>query len=385
MGYMGDMLKKTYHYRLWLTKGQQRLLDEQLELCRWVYNKTLATRKTAWEEHQQHLGLYDTNALLPPWKQARPDLKRVHSQVLQHVQVRVDLAFKAFFRRRKAGEEPGYPRFKGQGRYASLTYPQYGNGVRVEGNTLTLSKIGTTQFEQHRPIEGAIKTVTLRRTSTGKWFVSFSVERKPLPPDSVPDAAVGVDVGLTTFAALSTGEAIPNPRFFRRDGKDLARAQRKLSKAEKGLPERAKRRKVVARIHERIAHWRKDCAHQVSRRLVNRFGIIVFEELNITRMIKNHCLAKSIADAAWNQLATYTRYKAEEAGCTYIEIDPRGTSQRCSRCMTVVKKDLSVRVHQCPVCGLEIDRDLNAAINILAVGLHSLGFDPRSPTLEGWE
>jgi putative transposase len=147
------------------------------------------------------------------------------------------------------------------------------------------------------------------------------------------------------------------------------------------MPERAKRRKVVARIHERIAHRRKDFAHQVSRQLVNQFGIIIFEDLNITRMLKNHCLAKSIADAAWNQLATYTRYKAEEAGCSSIEIDPRGTSQRCSRCMTVVKKDLSVRVHQCPVCGLELDRDLNAALNILAVGLHSLGIPPRSPTL----
>ena len=361
------------------------MLDEHLELCRWVYNETLATRKDAWEERQVSLGLYDTNTLLPQWKRERPDLKRVHSQVLQNVQVRVDLAFKAFFRRLKAAEKPGYPRFKGKGRYDSITYPQYGNGVWVDGNTLTLSKIGTVRFECHRPLEGTIKTVTLRRTSTGKWFVCFSVEQEPPQPDTVPDGMVGVDVGLTTFATLSTGEAIPNPRFFRHDEKDLARAQRKLSKAEKGTPERAKRRKVVARIHERIANRHKDFAHQVSRHLVNRFGIIVFEDLNITRMIKNHCVAKSIADAAWNQLATYTRYKAEEAGCTYIEIDPRGTSQRCSRCMTVVKKDLSVRVHQCPVCGLEIDRDLNAAINILAVGLHSLGFDPRSPTLQGWE
>lgn len=376
---------KAYQYRLWLTQGQRRLLDKQLELCRWVYNETLATRKRTWQERQVSLGLYDTNSLLPQWKRERPDLKRVHSQVLQNVQVRVDLAFKAFFRRLQAGETPGYPRFKGKGRYDSITYPQYGNGVRVDGNTLTLSKIGTVRFAYHRPIEGTIKTVTLRRTSTGKWFVCFSVEQETPQSDTIPDGMVGVDVGLTTFATLSTGESILNPRFFRRDEKDLVRAQRKLSKAEKGTPERAKRRKVVARIHERIAHRRKNFAHQVSRHLVNGFGIIVFEDLNITRMIKNHCLAKSIADAAWNQLATYTRSKAEEAGCTYIEIDPRGTSQRCSRCMTVVKKDLSVRTHQCPVCGLEIDRDLNAAINILAVGLHSLGFDPRSPTLEGWE
>ena len=383
---MDSLLKSAYQYRLWPTKGQERLLEQQLELCRWVYNQTLAVRRDAWEERLESLGLYDTNKLLPDWKAEHPSLKNVHSQVLQNVQVRVDLAFKVFFRRVKAGEkEVGYPRFKGKGRYDSITYPQFGNGAKLNGQTLILSKIGSVRVNLHRPLEGTIKTVTLRRSATGKWFVCFSVEKERTQPQDVPDAVVGVDVGLKTFATLSTGEAIPNPRFFRRDEKDLARAQRKLSKEEKGTPERAKRRKAVARIHERIANRRKDFAHQVSRHLVNRFGIILFEDLNITRMIKNHCLAKSIADAAWNQLATYTRYKAEEAGCTYIEIDPRGTSQRCSRCMTVVKKDLSVRVHQCPVCGLEIDRDLNAAINILAVGLHSLGFDPRSPTLKGWE
>jgi putative transposase len=132
-----------------------------------------------------------------------------------------------------------------------------------------------------------------------------------------------------------------------------------------------RRRKIVARVYERISHRRKNFAHQLSLKLVKRFGIIVFEDLSITRMIKNHCLAKSIADAAWGQLASYTQYKAEEAGAVYIEIDPRGTSQRCSRCGAVVKKDLSVRMHQCPHCGLEIDRDLNAAYNILRLGLQS--------------
>ena len=198
----------------------------------------------------------------------------------------------------------------------------------------------------------------------------------------MPPTAVGVDVGLEKFATLSTGETIDNPRFFRRVEKDLARAQRRLSEQPKGTPERARRRKIVARIHERIANRRKNFAHQESRKLVNRFGLIVFEDLSITRMIKNHCLAKSIADAAWNQLATYTRYKAEDAGRAYIEIDPRGTSQRCSRCGAVVKKSLSIRVHQCPHCGLEIDRDLNAAYNILRLGLQSQGLRPQeAPSL----
>lgn len=387
MGGMSDVRKSAYQYRLHLTKGQQRLLEQQLEECRWVYNQTLAARRDAWEQRQETLGLYDTQAMLPEWKADRKTLKLVHSQVLQNVQVRVDLAFKAFFRRGKAGEQDaGYPRFKGFGRYDSMTFPQYGNGARLEGNKLILSKIGAVLVNLHRPVEGRIKTVTLRRSSTGKWFVAFAVEKACEQPADVPEAAVGVDVGLEKFATLSTGETIDNPRFFRHDEKDLARAQRRLSEQPKGTPERARRRKIVARIHERIANRRKNFAHQESRKLVNRFGVIVFEDLSITRMLKNHCLAKSIADAAWNHLATYTRYKAEDAGRTYVEIDPRGTSQRCSRCGAVVKKSLSLRVHQCPHCGLEIDRDLNAAYNILRLGLQSQGLRPQeAPVLEPGE
>jgi putative transposase len=375
---MAELRKSAYQYRLHLTKGQRRLLERQLEECRWVYNQTLALRRDAWEQRQETLGLYDTQAMLPDWKAERTTLKLVHSQVLQNVQVRVDLAFKAFFRRVKAAEpDAGYPRFKGFGRYDSMTYPQYGNGARLEGNRLILPKVGAVLINLHRPLEGRIKTVTLRRSSTGKWFVAFAVERERSADTDVPEAAVGVDVGLEKFATFSTGETIDNPRFFRGDEHDLKRAQRRLSEQPKGTPERAKRRKVVARIHERIANRRKDFAHQQSRKLVDRFGIIVFEDLSITRMLKNHCLAKSIADAAWKQLATYTHYKAEDAGRTYIEIDPRGTSQRCSRCGAVVKKLLSMRVHQCPYCGLEIDRDLNAAYNSLRLGLQSQGLRPQ--------
>jgi putative transposase len=368
-------MQKAFKYRISLTKGQQRVLEQQLETCRWVYNETLATRKQAWEQHQESLRLYDTIKMLPIWKAARPDLNRVHSQVLQNIHVRVDLAFKAFFRRVKAGEDPGYPRFKQFGRYDSITYPQYGNGVRLEGSRLLLSKIGSVKVNLHRPIEGQIKTVTLRRSSIGKWFVSFSVvtDKQQLPPS---DSAVGLDVGLESFATLSNGQKIASPRFFRQDEKALAKAQRKLSKTEKSTPERVKRRKVVSRVHERIANRRSNIAHQESRKLVNRFGVIAFEDLNITGMLKNHCLAKSIADAAWYQLVQYTMSKAEEAGRRVVLVDPRNTSQGCSRCGQKVQKDLSVRVHSCPICGLIIDRDENAAINILALGLQCLGASP---------
>lgn len=325
---------------------------------------------------------YDTIKLLPIWKQAKPELSQVYSQVLQETCTRVDLAFSSFFRRVKAGEKPGYPRFKGYGRYDSFTYPQA--GFNLTDGKLQLSKIGTVKVILHRPTQGQIKTLNIRRDAVGNWYANFSCEVDPQPlPKS--DKAVGIDVGLDSFATLSNGEKVSNPRFFRRDEKELAKAQRKLSMAEKGTPERKKRRKAVAHIHQRIANRRKNFAHQLSRRLVNEYGIIALEKLNGKNMLQNHCLAKSISDAAWNQFAQYTQYKAENAGRECVLVDPRNTSKRCSRCGVLVEKSLAVRVHKCPVCGLEIDRDENAAINIMALGLQCLGESPRSHPVYGVE
>lgn len=359
------MHKKTFQYRIYPTKRQQRLLEQTLEECRWLYNQTLAYRKDAWEQRQESVGLYDTIGLLPTWKTGRTSLKQVHSQVLQNVQVRVDLAFQAFFRRVKAGEEPGYPRFRGVGRYDSFCYPQ--SGFSLTKNKLRLSKIGDMAIRLHRPIEGTVKTLTIRRTATGKWYACFSceVEPEPLPPS---EQVVGVDVGLESFATLSEGMKIANPRFFRQSEEALAKAQR----AEKGTPERRKRRTVVAHTHERTANRRKDFAHKLSRAWVNKYQLIAFEKLNGKGMLKNHCLAKSIQDAAWNQLVQYTTYKAEYAGRSCVLVDPRNTSKACSQCGCLVEKDLGVRIHSCPHCGLQMDRDLNAAINILRLGMQSI-------------
>jgi putative transposase len=366
---------RTYKYCIYPTKAQETILEQQLEECRWLYNKILGTRKDAYEQRQETLGNYDTMIMIPQWKNERPSLKRVHSQVLQNVNIRVDLAFNAFFRRVKAGEEdPGYPRFKGYLRYDSMCYPQYGNGVKLVGNLLNLSKIGSVKVKLHRELCGTPKTVCIRRSSTGKWFASFACECEPtiLPAEH---KRIGVDVGLSHFATLSNGEKIDNPRFFRRDANELAKAQRRLEKAAKGTPGRTRRKKVVARIHERIANKRTDFAHKLSRQLVNTYGVIVFEDLNITGMMSNQTkvfgnkLNKRIADVAWNQLAQFTAYKAADAGRLFLQVDPRNTSKMCSRCRSLVDKDLSVRVHDCPHCGLVLDRDHNAAINILALGL----------------
>jgi len=374
--------RRAFKYRLQPSKSQRTKLIQTLELCRWVYNETLAARKNAWEQENKALWLYDTHKLLPVWKKENAELAQVFSQVLQNVQERVDLAFKAFFRRVRAGEEAGYPRFKGFGRYDSFTYCQF--GFKVLENRLFLSKIGAVKIIFHRPIEGRIKTLTIQRDAVGNWYACFICEVKPniLPFN---DLAVGIDVGLANFAKLSNGGKISNPRFFRRDEKELAKAQSKLSKEEKGTPEQSKRRKVVAHIHQRIAYRRKDFAHQKSRELVNNFGMLAFERLDKQNMLKNRRLAKSIADAAWNQFITYTQYKAADAGRVCVLVDPRNTSKRCSRCGTLVEKDLFVRVHQCPVCDLVIDRDQNAAINILGLGLQSLGLALEAPAVRHGE
>ena len=366
-------MRKTFKYRIYPTKKQDRIMRQWLEECRWLFNHFLAERKNAWEQEQKSLSLYEQQASLPTLKKQRPSLASVHSQVLQNVAVRIDLAFKAFFRRVKAGEKPGYPRFRGKGRYDSFTFPQ--SGFSLNGNILRLSKIGNVKVVLHRPVEGNIKTCTIKRSSTDKWYVMFSCEWEPTPlPEN--NEAVGIDVGLHSFATLSTGEHIENPRFFRQEEKALAKAQRKLSKAEKGTLERKKRRKVVARIHERIVWKRQDFIHQHSRRIINRFGIIAVEDIHVNRMLHNHCLAKSISDAAWSGFFQLLAQKAAWAARQFVAVNPAYTSQTCSSCGHRQKMPLSERVFKCPCCGLELDRDHNAAVNILGLGLQSLGINP---------
>jgi putative transposase len=367
-------MRRTFKFRIYLTKGQQRILVRQLEECRWAYNETLAERKKSYEERGASLRLYDTQALLPVWKLIRPALKLVHSQVLQNVQVRIDLAFQAFFRRVKAGEsKAGFPRFKGVGRYDSITYPQYGNGVRLDGDRLILSKVGAVQVVLHRPLVGTPKTVTLTRSRTGKWFACFSTEiaARPLPPVST---VVGIDVGLASFATLSDGQKIANPRFYRKDESALKRAQQRkdVAKQAQDWPTNVKQQGILARIHARIANRRSDFAHKVSRDLVNHYQLMVFESLAPEAMGKSRGMRKSIKDVAWSQFIGMTLSKAAEAGRRVILVDARNTSKMCSRCGELVSKTLRDRTHTCPYCGLVMDRDRNAAINILHKGLQTL-------------
>ena len=236
----------------------------------------------------------------------------------------------------------------------------------------------------HREIKGTIKTCTVSRTSTGTWYVCFSVECSPERLDPI-ETQVGIDVGLKTFASLSSGEEIENPRFFRKEEKALARVQRKHSQLAKGTPERRKHRQAVARVHERIAFRRSHFTHQESRQIVDRYGVICVEDLHVNRMVHNHCLSKSISDAAWSQFFGQLSRKAEEAGRAFVQVNPAYTSQDCSRCHHRQKMPLSERVYHCPCCLLSIDRDLNAALNIKALGLQSVGLPLEAPVFRHGE
>lgn len=370
-------MRKGFAYRLYPTPKQTRALEAALDESRWLYNQLLEERKNAFEQTGKGPTLYEQHARLPALKAERPSLHDVHSQVLQNVAVRIDLAMKAFFRRVQAGEKPGFPRFRGRHRYDSLTFPQVPSGCQLVGGRLRLSKIGDVRIKLHRPLEGKPKTCTIHRASTGKWYASFSCE-VPVQPQLPPsEERVGIDVGLTSFATLSTGEIIANPRFFRTEEKALAKASRRLNKEAKGTAGRERRRRVVARIHERIGFRRRDFAHQTARKIVNRFGFIAVEDLEVNRLVHNHCLAKSIADAAWALFFVLLFGKAEEAGRTAVKINPAYTSQDCSRCHHRQKLPLSERTYQCPCCGLEIGRDHNAALNILSLGSQAVGIQPQ--------
>jgi len=376
-------MRKTFKYRLFPTRAQRQALQLQLDACRFVYNKALETRKEAWEQRQESVSRYDTVNMLPQWKSEYEWLKEGHAEAMQETMIRLDLAFRAFFRRVKASQKPGYPRFKSRGRYDSFTYPrQRGNWRFLDNGRLRLSKIGHVKIKLHRAIEGKAKTLTIRRDCLGNWYACFSciVQPKPL---LVSNEMAGVDLGLTTFAVLSNGDRIARQRWMKRDAKDIARLQQKKERFPKGDPERCKAVRALCHAYQRSTNRRTNFAHQESRKLVNRYGLLVFEDLGIQDMQSNgnHVINRGIADVAWNRFVQFTRFKAEEAGRACLLVNPRGTTQECSGCGAVVPKDLSVRVHDCPHCGLKLDRDLNAARNVLARGLASLGKIPRSSLL----
>jgi putative transposase len=317
------------------------------------------------------------NYLLPIMKEKNPELNVVYSQVLQNVSSRVRSGFENYWAKKKLGMRKHLPRFRRANKFNSLTYPQ--SGFYVKNGLLRLSKIGDLKMIQHRPIEGKVKTLTISREVSGEWYAVFSceVENKPIL-GRLP--VVGVDFGLMSLVALSDGTVIEAPQHYRKAQVMRRRLDRRYSKCKNGSKNREKARIRAAVVATKVANQRKDFAFKVARSIVNKYEKIYVEDLKISNMVKDEHLSKSIYDAGWGILRDNLTYMAERSLGVMVSVDPRNTSLICSGCGEVVRKGLSVRVHCCPNCGLTLDRDVNAARNIL---LRGIGLEQPESTLVG--
>lgn len=371
-------MRRSFLYKARMSRSAIKNAENQLALCCELYNGAIEERREAWKQRVS-ISYFTQPAEMPPIKESRPEFKAVGSQVLLDVLKRVDLAFQGFYRRVRIGRTPGYPRFKSRRRYDSLTF-RAGSGWKLEGKRLTMQGIGTAKLFLSRPIEGRIRTMTLKRDACGDWWVSFCCDNVALNPLAETGKSVGIDLGLNALIATSDGELVANPRPLIAADVKLRRTSRAISRQKKGGSNRRKRGKILARQHRRVQRVRRDFHHKTALDLVRRYDLIAVEDLNVAGLSRGW-LARSVGDAGWSSFTAILRDKAESAGRLIVAVNPRGTSQVCSGCAIEVRKTLAVRVHECPACGLSLDRDVNAARNILALATgeaHPLASRTRS-------
>ena len=357
-------MRKSFIYRLYPNGEQSKSLGNLLDVAGHLYNAALYERKEAYKRHGIALNYYSQANELKDLRKELPEVAQLNYGATQNILRRLDKGFNSFYHRIKSGEKAGYPRFKNRNQFDSITFPSYGDGVKLK-DKLYLQNVGLVKIKLHRPIEGKINTVTIKRRCD-KWYAIFSntVESIPLP---LSDKIVGIDVGLEFFAITSDGEFINNPHYMRESESYLRKAQRKVSRRKKGGSNRRKAAKLLAKRYLKVHNQRKDFAHKLSHRIVNEYGFIAVEDLQIRNMLKNHHLAKSISDAAWGMFIGIMDYKAENAGRQFTKVIPNGTSQECAACGATIQKSLSTRIHSCH-CGFRVHRDFNASLNILALG-----------------
>lgn len=377
-------MRTAYQYRLRLTPDQQATIDEWLDLCRRQYNYRLAERFNWWEQNRCDVNACPLICYLPELKD-RPDLysqkrdlvnskilfpeyKDVPSHTLQDVIARVDRTFERWLRGDSNGKRSGKPRFKGQGRYHSLGFPDPIKPEHVDGKFVQLPKIGQLKLILHRPIPDGfkIKTATITKKADG-YYITLSLQDSSVPELSpgLPtlDNTMGIDMGLKAFLVTDAGSLVEIPQPYRKAQRKLGRLQRGLSRKKKGSKRRKKAVRRVARAHLKVANQRKDFHYRTAKKLLNEGKNIGHEALNIKGIARSR-MAKSTHDAGWGQFLQILKVKAESAGLMTIAVNPNGTTQNCSGCGQKVPKDIQDRWHSCPHCGLELDRDHNAAINI---------------------
>ena len=362
------MLRR-YQYRLYPTREQENLIARHLGCCRYVYNWALNLKNQTYHDDGTSLSRYDLMNQLPQLKEEVPWLKEVNAQSLQQSIHHLSRAFTNFFEGR--AEEPTFK--KKHDPEQSFTVPQ-SYTVNFEQGTVKLPKISTIKTVFHRTFVGTVKSATVIRRSTGRYFISIVVEdgrKPPKPAVPIPAQTVGIDMGLSHYVVLSTGDAVANPKYLRNAQARLAVLQRRLARKQKGSKNRNKARLKVARCHQTIADQRRDFQHQLSSRLVRENQALAVESLNVHGMVKNHSLARAIGDAGWGTFLGMLAYKCREAGKTLLKIGVfEPSSKTCSVC-GYKKQDLMLKDRDwtCPDCGTTHDRDLNAAINIKKLAL----------------
>jgi len=370
-------MQLTYRYRLYPSRAQEQKLLVTLDQCRWLYNHFLEqlNRKRDGKTPRR----YELQATLPSLKRERLALKHVHSKVLQMVLHQLYSNLRALAELKRNGRKVGRLRFKGRGWFKSFVYNQSGFKL-IEGHgkrrELWLSKIGAIPIVLHRELDDKAKQVHVKREHSGKWFACFSIEVDDAQKVGKISKPVGIDLGIEHYIADTNGNFVEHPHNIIKSEWRLRREQRRLSRKKKGSRNRAKQCIKLALVHERIRNQRLDFLHKLSRRYVNSHDFIAVEDLGVKELIEMARNGKNRADAAWATFLRMLTYKAERAGGWVVRVEPRGTTNRCSRCGEIVEKPLWVRVHKCPNCGLELDRDLNAARNILRDGLKKIGREP---------
>ena len=361
---------KAYKFRMYPNDDQKILIEKHIGSCRFVWNHFLDLRNEKYIETGESITRHEMSSLLPVLKKEKEWLNEINSQSLQQVLMHLDSAFHRFFK--KLGK---YPNFKKKGNGGSFTVPQH---FSIEGNRITIPKFkDSIRIFMHRDIEGEATSLTISKTPSGKYYVSILAETATIPPEPKgveAESSVGMDAGITEFLTLSDGIQIGNPRNLKKSEEKLAKLQKRLSRKQKGSKNRGKARIKVARAQEHLANQRNDFHNKVSDAITRLYNTMITEDLNVNGMIRNHHLARSIADAGWSSFFAMLKTKALSRGKNIIEIgrfDP--SSKMCSKCGYIYDLKLSERTWICPKCGTKHDRELTASINVKKFGLINAG------------
>ena len=356
---------RTYRYRLYPTKEQQSTLNDILWAACWLYNRALDYRRKRWSESRKSISYYDQAGMWRDWRNEEPQenpLRLLNMSAGQQVLRRLDRTYRQFFKGQR-----GFPRFKKASRFNSVNYKP-GDGAQVKDNRLYVQNVGLVKVRWHRELpDSNLKNIVILRKPSG-WYVLFQID---LPEQSVEKSInppAGVDIGITHALALSDGTTFDSPRYLQASLKKLRVFQRAVSRKQRGGKNRHKAVQRVTRLHEHIANQRFDWWHKTTRQLVNDYGAIALEDMSLKFMLRNRNLSRSAHDVSLGMFRSMLNYKAIDAGVEIVTVDPQNTSQVCSGCGCLVQKSLSVRIHSCPECGLTLDRDINAARNILSLG-----------------